>query len=277
MGVHQQVSGTGNCCREYELRGNLVRKNFAQCVLGYIIGLLNRILIGKTIFHWFVLGVLVVLILWPEKVKIQNAGVNRPEMQKVESKYILFHTNAYLPKKDNSIVKFPYKFESEHQELWLSVQVKPGTQPVIILVDHPIFNKLNWRKIVTESLVLYQEIPKYTSIDEFLEKVPSQEIVIADPHLIYELGIIQGPNVRPLSDWDENLDFKYFLTTYHEPEIRPNYLWFESKIDLTNAMESPCPTEMGCKEQITWKLDMPDGGAGNPLHIGMIHVDQRQW
>ena len=212
---------------------------------------------------------------YPNQQPVESSNI--PELKKVESKYVVFYTDAFLPKKDNSIVKFPYKFDIPHQELWLSVQVNPDSPPIIILVDHPIFANLDWQSITDGDLTLFQKNKKFDSIDQFLYSPPSKEKVIADPHLIYDLKIVEGVNFVPLINWTGSYDFDYFLTTYKPSQERNGYLYFESKVDLTHAMITPCVDTESCKERITWKLDMPNGGEKNPLHIGTVHLDQRQW
>jgi len=208
---------------------------------------------------------------------IVEGGRNLPDFKAITSSYAVFYTTADLIDKTNTVVQFPYYFSTPHQPLFLNLQTNPGTNEVIILVDHPIIEKIKtWSKIVSKDLVLYQREQQFSSIDNFINSPPKSGKVVADSALIFNKKIKPDANILSLGEWTSETDFDYFLTTYHEPTIKDYYNIAEFSVDASDGYLKECGEDKDdCHPTLTWKLDMPNSGD-ETLFLGEVHVDFRQ-
>lgn len=244
--------------------------------------MLHRLI--RSIVSFFLVGLLIFetsRISSSNKIFESDLGISNPidypELIKQSASVAIFHTDAFLPKKDNSIISFPYKFDKSRDEMWLSLKKLENEKSLIILVDHPVFDELTgWTKVENSSYTLYQKVYSFKSVENFISNWPKDRTIISDPHLISDEMILLGPNVFPIHQWQE-VEFEFLLTTYHEPVAQSGYKLFSAKVDISNAVESDCEDLAECKKQITWKLDIPNANESNNWYIGMIHLNQRQW
>ncbi len=213
----------------------------------------------------------------PQSQPITNEGRNLPDFKAITSSYAVFYTSADLIDKTNTVVQFPYYFSTPHQPLFLNLQTNPGTDEVIVLVDHPIIEKVvDWPKIVSNDLVLYQRNQQFNSIENFISNHPKSEIIVADSTLIFNKKIKPDANILSLGEWTDDTNFDYFLTTYHEPIEKDYYNIAEFRVDASNGYLKDCgENKDDCHPTLTWKLDMPNSGD-ETLFLGEVHVDFRQ-
>ncbi len=231
---------------------------------------------------WLPLGVIVILIIlgylrWGQTQRISKEAPQPPTGEPVTSSpevkqvittpQAIFFTKAIIPDRRKTYVLIPYKLDNPHQEMWLSLKTDPNTTEVIVLVDHPIFNQLDWPYITNDQLTLFQKQTTYQTIEDFLQN-PPKESVITDPHLAYQSQFSQLKTV-PLST-DLDLDqYNYLLTTYKPAYQDQGFTMFETIVDASNGT-------LDKDQQMLWKLDIPKIGPDNKLYLGEVHVDYRQ-
>lgn len=188
----------------------------------------------------------------------------------VSAQIAMFYTKANIPDRRRTFVQIPYYYESgSRREMWLSLETESGTSGVIVLVDHPIFDKLTgWQRLDSPSASLYQKKTKYTSVVEFWNQPPEEAKILADPFLVYKKQLATSKMVTPLSA-DVNIDeFDYVITTYREPVEKGNHRVFETTVDASQAV-------LNDKQEMFWKLDIPSNNQGNRIFLGEIHIDYR--
>lgn len=213
----------------------------------------------------------------PQQSQAPTEGQDLPKFEELTTPFAVFYTKAEIPNKTNTVVQFPYYFSTPHQPFFLTLPTEPGEKSLTVLVDHPIVAVIkDWPKILNERLVLYQKEMTYNSIDDFISAKPVGSV--ADPALVFNNVVTAGSWVMPLNEWSEGKDFRYFLTTYHEPKLNAHYNLFETRIDASKGLLQACEkgNTSGCVPNLMWKLDMPTVNKENKLYLGEVHVDFRQ-
>ncbi len=185
-----------------------------------------------------------------------------------------FYTKVFLDR-DKTFVSFPFKPPSPPQLIWLFLVMQEGTPHTRLLISHPVISTLEWESITDDFATLYQKVPRYDSIDDFLSNPPtsSQTTVLMDPYLSRTNPYQEVPATAiPERDDNLNLDgIDYILTTYHAPRIgHDGFHYYETTLNAQLA-------QLNDSEQLIWQILAPQANQDNPLTIGTIHVDYRQY
>lgn len=202
----------------------------------------------------------------------QTAVEQPPDVTKfkpIEAMYAIFFTDANIPDRRRTNVQIPYYYEKGgHREVALTLAMEEGVPGVVVLVDHPVFEKMTWQRLDSPSASLYQKNPKYTTVAEFWNNPPKDAKVLADPYLAYRDQLKGIPSITALTADVNFEEYDYLITTYREPEDKGTYRIFETTVDASKA-------NLDENNKLMWKLDIPDNGPENKVYLGEIHVDYR--
>lgn len=206
----------------------------------------------------------------PAPVKPQDI-IPKPTQIKIITPTAMFSTAVFL-NRNKTFISLPYKLGDPAQTLWLTLQTPESVPPIIRLVSHPVIASLNWPYLEYNGLRLYQKSPQYQSVKDFIQNPPKNKTTLADPHLIKD-PIFSAHKLQPLADAKEEVDLNntdYILTTFTESRKDPHFSYYETTLDATPAFVSS-------EKKLNWQLAISSVSAENPMYLGDIHVDYRQF
>lgn len=190
----------------------------------------------------------------------------KPPYQTITTTRAIFKTQALLPYRERTHLMIPFKTDQPHQEIWLSLQTQSDQEEIILLIDHPIFQELNWPKLVNQQYTLFQKEVNYQSMEEFLSNPPPADQIVADYPLINRGIVPVGSKALEKSTNFNN--FQYFLTTYRPHEYQNDFLVYRTVFDSSTG-------QLNEQDQLTWVFNMPSISPENKLYLKNIHVDFR--
>lgn len=214
--------------------------------------------------------------IYPVSMPVDAQGIARFEA--ISSPMAVFFTNVLAEDISQTYIQFDYTFDIPDQELWLTLQTHEGSDPVIILVSHPIINNVEWPKIQSPQYSLFQKNSRYQTVENFLLNIPPESIIVADPSLIYQGQLFDKPEQTiALSAQSEIETIDYILTTYHASVQNESYQTFSAVVDASNGEIIECrEDDLDCHPRLMWKLDMPTVSSQNLLYLDNIQIDYTQ-
>jgi hypothetical protein len=231
---------------------------------------------------YFLLGLIIVLCtisvvkeFYPHRPPAQSTSPEpNQESVVITGPNAFFYTKVFL-ERDKTFVSFPFKPPSPPQLIWLFLVMQEGTPHTRLLISHPQLNDLEWPSVTNGFVTLYQREKQYETIDDFINNPPasSQTSVLMDPYLT-RINPYQEVPATQISEREPYLELdniNYILTTYHPPRIgNDGYHYYETTLDAGLA-------QLNDSEQLIWQILSPATSETNPLTIGTIHVDYRQF
>lgn len=195
--------------------------------------------------------------------KKKNKNENEDKVQKIISNAAVFKIRAE-DIRVKTLVKIRYKPPERKVPIWLGFNSNKDNTISNFLVDHPIFENIDWKEINNDKYTLFQKEFRYDSVDEFIKNPPKEEKILVDPS-IYEYLILKTNLTEMISkDIDPN-NYSYVLTTYHKPYFEKGWKVFERVIDTTNA-------SLDETKNITWYIEMNGVSETNPFWMNYVDV-----
>lgn len=184
--------------------------------------------------------------------------------QKIEGPNAMFFTKIFL-ERTNTYINIPLKFDRQPMMIWLNLTASESAQPQSFLVTLPALDNLNWPKVSSGVIHLYQRQKTYPSIEAFLKNPPPANRTAIDP-AIHQLSQFRHINGYPV---DNNLSLEsvdYILTTYTNPKIEDGIYYYENIIDAS-------PGIVNSNDNLTWQLYAPQASSASAYYLGQIHID----
>lgn len=198
-------------------------------------------------------------------VKNSNNQNEENAIQKIPSEMAYFRTEVENIRVKTE-VKIKYRLPEKQSAVWFGFFPDKDINRPVYLINHPIFNDLNWEKVDNSEYTLFQRSKNYDSVEEFLSNPPIDKKIIVDS-VIYEYGVLKTDNVLKLENdfFEIGDDIYYILTTFHKPYKDGDWLVFERIIDASGAFIED--------DKMTWYLQLIGVSENNPFFMNGVHVD----
>lgn len=136
---------------------------------------------------------------------------------------------------DKKVVKisFMYKCVSGCRQLWLSLRSKPEVVDPRFVLQHEVFNDLNWFYIEEDGLFFYQKKINYSSISKFISQVKGKSVGV-DKSVALLKGVF-GENVKYLESLNTASGLDYIYTTYKRPRYMGEWREFVRTLSIEGA------------------------------------------
>jgi hypothetical protein len=198
----------------------------------------------------------------------QQQSLNSSNFEAITSPATFFYTKIFLDR-DRTFISVPLKTQDNpiSYPIWVYLKNESGFRNTELLAYHPGLIDLNWPKISTENINLFQKEPIYNSFEDFLAGSLDNKVIYADPELALDPRFAPL-NPRPIEDQTSFEDADFILTTFQVPRMEGNISFFETIIDATNAFVND-------KNELVWQIKGTEASEDNPFYLGEIHIDYR--
>jgi hypothetical protein len=188
--------------------------------------------------------------------------------KQVPSQFAMFFGESFI-NRSHTHVYMPIKFSNQIETAWFILTNVQDTNTLThFLISQPKLMTLNWSKINTGPVYLYQRVPTFDSIDSLLKNPPAATKLLIDSQL-YGHKPYQNLKATVLNE-STNLDsFDYILTTFNQSRTEQNVIYYENVIDASTAAPNK-------NNRLGWQVFVEQASETNPYYIGEPHIGYSQ-
>lgn len=198
-------------------------------------------------------------------VKSNQNIVNDPNKNTIITDYAVIPVQI-VPIRAKTVITIPFLPPKNRVEVWLSLILKDSEQ-INFLMSHPDLNDLNWSYVGNDTYTLFQKEKHFDSVEQFLENIPKDKNIEADPQLITNYPQLQNA----AKDLAQKIDFNsvdYILTTFRPFYYENNWSVFKTIVDTSSALVQ--------EDKLMMTLTMAGVSENNPFVFNRIYVDYLQ-
>jgi len=194
-------------------------------------------------------------------------SVREPGVLVDHNEFMVTFWAKLLLKRDRTQILIPFAFDGPTQILLLGFTPTKNEHRSDRLISHPFLMDLNWEKVSSGELFLYQREKKFGSIEEFLTNLPPVEKIAADGLLMDRYPEIVGSASTYSKEDLSQVD--YILTTFNKPELVNGVWYWEGIIDATGARISE-------DKSVEWYIKAPLAEENRNYKLGSIKIEYLQ-
>lgn len=172
--------------------------------------------------------------------------IKNPLSTDIEDEYVLKRGKRFnfsLPQEvDQVSLKFSYQCNGDCMQVWLELGDSSETSPATWLLDHGVFDKLNWFYVRELDWSLYQREMEYESVTDFLRRGEG-EILLTEQSLVG--SFLRGNHILYLESEDRVGSATAILTSYEPLQERGGWRIVDKQVKLDEEFD---------RSQLYWTL-----------------------